>query len=129
MKTTGRIVLLCGFFLAGCGAAPVKVERHAIFEIPRLDVKGTSMYQGAGATQQAPNSTASSETATSESKAVRGVWLSRTVYCDQQDWTPCAIEILFCPAGKDDFTKCRIGVGWSKTRPRLGNEVKKASSW
>ena len=98
--------------LASIGCATL--ETHRIVPISRLDWKVTKV------TQETPQS---KET---ESTVKQGVWLARFVSSQPpggartQAHGLSAIEIIFCPAGEDDYTQCRIGVAWSKERPRLG---------
>ncbi len=122
MRITHLILpALAVLMLFGCG----RLERHYIVRIPRLDAATNTTKKTTGSEANEGQSS----TRETKSESHTGVWLARF------DWVPegrqsnkvhlGAIEILFCPADKVDFTQCRVGVGWSRHRPRLGQEVKR----
>jgi hypothetical protein len=99
------LILLPLLFLVGCKAT----EYHSIYVIPKLDIKGT--------VETEKKETAKESEEKTEGEIFTGVWLARLVRLPTSSGRGSnlgAIEIIFCPSAKSDFTKCRIGVAWSK---------------
>ena len=115
------------FLLAGCQATIN--EYHTIKQIPRVDSQSRSSVTQENTARRGDTSTTSDSKTTAQHQSHTGVWLARYVYTPKWDVggmqrPMTAIEILFCPSDRTtDFTKCRVGVGWSRDRPRLGKEV------
>ena len=120
----GALVMGCGTMVTatGCFRAPPQRmwwERHNIVKIPKIDV--------AGKKKKDKNSGGEGEAKNSATKAHQAVWLARYV------WEPYttvanrsarrlkAVEIIFCPADKSDFTQCRVGVAWSRSNDPRGS--------
>ncbi len=101
-----RAWLLAGLLLPLSGCA---TELHVITPINPMPTDGVdeqvTITQGAGGD---------------------GVWLARSVYETKgfiyRVRRLRAIEILFCPMKKHDFSDCRQGIGWSSDKnPLAGN--------
>ena len=133
MRNLLLIGLVAGlaFAFSGCASSH---EIHFIKQIPRLDSESSASVTTEKSSRRGENSETGDSKTTAKSRSHSGAWLARFVRRTEdgrggQNRKLKAIEIIFCPADRGtDFTKCRVGVGWSKDRPRLGKEVKEEGS-
>ena len=115
--------------LLGCGSAPENrktYEYDRVVVIPKLDTEliSSKTRKPAGERGEGASESASEE----KTRAHTAVWLARYrwepwVTKDNEHRRSLAtIEIIFCPFDQADFTRCRIGVAWSRRTHPLGDQ-------
>ncbi|MCC6625493.1 MAG: hypothetical protein IT385_29915 [Deltaproteobacteria bacterium] len=130
MRTLG--MMLVGVFVALSGACATAVPQRSTYEldrivvIPKLDTETISSKTRQPAGERGERASEASDK--EQVKTHTGTWLAR------YRWEPyesingvrlrrlATIEIIFCPFDQSDFTRCRVGVAWSRSVHPLGEQ-------
>lgn len=135
-KLLAALTLLGASFTMACmpASAPRRQldEWHRVVQIPKIDSDTISSSGKAQSGERGERVVI--EQGGEKVTTHTGTWLARyrwepyNTVNDESRRRLATIEILFCPFDKNDFTRCRVGVAWSRSVHPLGEQLFRAVS-